>query len=98
MESKELSIRPLPGFALIELEKKYGGLSVDKEKFGTNSSGILRNMTAVSMDSNVFDFIIAEAQGKTVYFTPYEDGDVVEHEGKNYVFVKIEHLRGVKNV
>jgi len=32
-----------------------------------------------------------------VYFTPYEDGEVVKLEDKEYVFVPVKSLRGVKD-
>lgn len=90
---QETKLQPMPGYALIELEKKH--LSVDKDKFGTHSKGKLIYVGWLAGDP--YDSQI-DAEGKTVYFTPYEDGDTITDNGKEYVFVKIEHIRGVMNV
>lgn len=87
-------LKPLPGFALIELPKKYeSGLTTDKEKYALRSEGILRNASFQIKDSKQYK----EAEDKTVYFTPYEDGEVVKYEDKEYVFVPLQSLRGVKD-
>lgn len=95
-------LKALPGFALIELPQKYeSGLTTEKEKYAMRHEGILRDFTLVADDK---DFIPMEdlvefynqAAGKTVYFAPFEDGEVIKHEEKEYVFVATRSLRGVK--
>ena len=97
------SLMPLPGYALVRLSKKYeSGLSVEKEKYATNSQGVLVSYqhskesierVPMSIDNvSLYDGMLK----KTVYFTPFEDGDVVKHDGAEYVFVPIEQLRGGK--
>lgn len=94
-------LKALPGFALIELPKKYeSGLTTEKEKYAMRHEGILRDFTLVADR----EFDVAEdlvefyntAANKTVYFAPYEDGEVIKHEDKEYVFVPTRSLRGVK--
>lgn len=86
-------LKPLPGFALIELPQKYeSGLTTEKEKYALRSEGILRNASCKIKDSDQYN----QAVDQTVYFTPYEDGEVVKHEDKEYVFVPLSSIRGVK--
>ena len=87
-------LKPLPGFALVELPKKYeSGLTTEKEKYALRSDGKLIEVAWLAGDP--YDSHIA-AEGNTVYFTPYEDGEVIKHEDKEYVFVPVKSLRGVK--
>lgn len=87
-------LKPLPGFALVELPKKYeSGLTTEKEKYALRSEGILINASFRLKDSGQYK----QAEDKTVYFTPYEDGEVVKYEDKEYVFVPLQSLRGVKD-
>jgi len=90
------NLQPLPGYALVRLPKKYeSGLSVEKEKYSTNSSGMLLEMThSTSAAGNVYMY--EQFKGMTVYFTPFEDGDVIKLNEDEYVFVPIEKLRGGK--
>lgn len=96
------TLNPLPGFALVELAQKYeSGLSVEKEKYSTNSHGELINFVYNVTDGNAeyseqLIKFYGDYVGHTVYFTPFEDGDVVKHGGAEYVFVPIEQLRGGK--
>ncbi|MCA9340626.1 MAG: hypothetical protein KDA17_06945, partial [Candidatus Saccharibacteria bacterium] len=34
--------------------------------------------------------------GVTVYFAPFTEGESIEHEGSEYVFLPTKELRGVK--
>lgn len=97
------SLMPLPGYALVRLSKKYeSGLSVEKEKYATNSQGVLvsyqhskESIDRVPMDIDyvaLYDRMIE----KTVYFTPFEDGEIIKYDGAEYVFVPVEQLRGGK--
>jgi hypothetical protein len=95
-------LKALPGFALIELPTKYeSGLTTEKEKYAMRSEGILIESVIVA-DSENYNALedIAELYGKasghTVYFAPYEDGEPIKHENKEYVFVPVKSLRGVK--
>lgn len=96
-------LKALPGFALIELPKKYeSGLTTEKEKYASRSEGILRDAVYIigqddMMQPEDYEQIYGKAQGCTVYFAPYEDGEVINHEDKEYVFVPIKSLRGVRN-
>lgn len=99
----KIDLQPLPGYALVRLPKKYeSGLSVEKEKYSTNSSGVLLAMThSTSTAGNVHvdqDYISVYEQFKdmTVYFTPFEDGDEIKLNDDEYVFIPIEKLRGGK--
>lgn len=93
-------LQPLPGFALIELPKKYeSGLTTEKEKYAMRSEGVLRNMIYPiedEIDLDSYQSTYGSASNKTVYFAPYEDGEVIKHEDKEYVFVPVKSLRGVK--
>ncbi len=92
-------LKPLPGFALVELPKKYeSGLTTEKEKYAMRSEGIMREV-AVKPDATFEGMKVSdyyEGLNKTVYFAPFEDGEVVKHEDKEYVFVPVKSLRGVK--
>lgn len=94
-------LKALPGFALIELPQKYeSGLKTEKEKYAERHEGILRDFTLVSegeysLAEDLVEFYNT-ASNKTVYFAPYEDGEVIKHEDKEYVFVPTRSLRGVK--
>ena len=94
-------LKPLPGFALVELPKKYeSGLTTEKEKYAMRSEGVLRDMIypiGDEIDYEYFQITYESASNKTVYFAPYEDGEVIKHEDKEYVFVPVKSLRGVKN-
>lgn len=96
-------LKPLPGFALVELPKKYeSGLTTEKEKYALRSEGkLIDAIDTVDEDSRMTEADYAETYGSalgcTVYFTPYEDGEVVKHEDKEYVFVPVKSLRGVKD-
>ena len=99
----KLPLTTLPGYALVQLEKKYqSGLTSDREKYSTNSSGTLIDLT-ISADAYPEYFPVEDLlqhyqqfTGKTVYFTPYEDGDIIKIEDTEYVFVPIKALRGGK--
>ncbi len=97
-------LKALPGFALIELPKKYeSGLTTEKEKYASRSEGVLRDMqfvpTLADMKAMEYEYAVdyGHAKDKTVYFAPYEDGESIKHEDKEYVFVPTRSLRGVKN-
>jgi hypothetical protein len=89
-------LKALPGFALIELPTKYeSGLTTEKEKYASRSEGILRDASFIGE----LDSIYAQYQTSkdfTVYFAPYEDGESVKDGEKEYVFVPVKSLRGVK--
>lgn len=93
--SQNTSLKPLPGYALVRLGNQYkSGLSTEKEKYSTNTSGTLM---AVGVDPNgepPTQIIISV--GKTVYFAGFQDGEPVTDNGDEYVFVPITELRGVK--
>lgn len=115
---KSIPLKVLPNYALIQLEKKYeSGLISDREKYSTNSSGILLDylidltdlpLSIKSLDithsseldtASVLDQLVniyEDLKGKTVYFTPFEDGDIIKIEDTEYVFVPIKALRGGK--
>ena len=87
-------LRPLPGYALVRLKEKYeSGLSTEKEKYAERSEGELVAVGWVAGDP--YDSHIA-AEGKTVYFAPYTEGEPVKHDGHEYVYLPIKELRGVK--
>lgn len=93
-------LKALPGFALIELPQKYeSGLTTEKEKYAMRHEGVLRDAIYIN-DDEVQAEELAEfydpAFGCTVYFAPFEDGEVIKHEDKEYVFVPVKSLRGVK--
>lgn len=96
-------LKALPGFALIELPTKYeSGLTTEKEKYASRSEGKLINGTyAKGMNNTLSADEVAnsygKAEGRTVYFAPYEDGEPIKYENKEYVFVPITSLRGVKD-
>lgn len=94
-------LSPMPGFALIKLNKKYAsGLSTDREKYSMNSTGELISITFDDeFNSNNVNTItvIRNGIGKSVYFTPFEDGDIIKLDGEEYVFVPVKQIRGVKN-
>ena len=97
------TLHPMPGFALVKLAKKYeSGLSVEKEKYATNSQGVLVSYqhSKESIDRTPMNIDhVALYDGmlkKTVYFTPFEDGEIIKYDGAEYVFVPVEQLRGGK--
>jgi hypothetical protein len=96
-------LKALPGFALIELPKKYeSGLTTEKEKYAMRSEGILREYILVADQEDYVPLdelaeLYENARNKTVYFAPYEDGEVIKDEEKEYVYVAVRQLRGVKD-
>jgi len=98
-------LKALPGFALIELPTKYeSGLTTEKEKYASRSEGVLIEFIHVNEVPTASIDGLEELIGnyrysinKTVYFAPYEDGESIKHENKEYVFVPIKSLRGVKD-
>lgn len=96
-------LKALPGFALIELPKKYeSGLTTEKEKYAIRSEGILRDFEVgdpIEIGGQVFPQGEAYRglDGQTVYFAAFEDGEEIKHENKEYVFVPLKSLRGVKH-
>lgn len=97
------TLQPLPNFALVELEQKYqSGLVSDREKYSTNSSGVLRKVSILSTPAHSHIQLEDYSEyyhsfiNQTVYFTPFEDGDIIKHEDKEYVFIPISALRGGK--
>lgn len=98
-------LKALPGFALIELPKKYeSGLTTEKEKYAMRSEGTLKEFIHVnevpSASLEGLEELIGNYRysvGKTVYFAPFEDGEIIKDDGKEYVFVPVGSLRGVKD-
>lgn len=96
-------LKALPGFALIELPKKYeSGLTTEKEKYAIRSEGILIDAVYIiegedQMTPDDYEETYGKAKGKTVYFAAFEDGEEIKHENKEYVFVPVKSLRGVKH-
>lgn len=96
-------LKPLPGFALIELPKKYeSGLTTEKEKYASRSEGVMVDILCtvdrnITMQIKDYERTYVAAKGKTVYFAPYEDGESIKHYNKEYVFVPVKSLRGVKD-
>lgn len=90
--SIETTLKPLPGYALVRLNNQYkSGLSTEKEKYGTNTSGTLV-AAAFGIEHNISERII----GKVVYFAGFQDGEPITDNGNEYVFVPITELRGIK--
>ena len=96
-------ILPLPGFALVQIDKAYqSGLIADKDKYSTNSHGTLLNFTILNDGSyiniNIEDLIdyYNQFKNKTVYFSPYEDGEEIKLNDQQYVLIPIKALRGGK--
>lgn len=99
--SVETTLKPLPGYALVRLNNQYkSGLSTEKEKYGTNTSGTLVSVGLIKDFDTAAEKLIAEttleAVGKTVYFAGFQDGEPITNEGNEYVFVPLTELRGVK--
>lgn len=93
--SVETTLKPLPGYALVRLNNQYkSGLSTEKEKYGTNTSGTLVSV-GFTLETEVPKLAI-ESIGKTVYFAGFQDGEPITDDGNQYVFVPITELRGVK--
>lgn len=93
--SQNTSLKPLPGYALVRLGNQYkSGLSTEKEKYSTNTSGTLISV-GFTLETEVSKLTI-ESIGKTVYFAGFQDGEPVADNGDEYVFVPITELRGVK--
>lgn len=89
-----MELSPMPGYALVRLKEKYeSGLSTEKEKYAERTEGTLISVGWLAGDS--YDSHIA-AEGNTVYFAPFTDGEPVKHEGAEYVFLPIKEIRGVK--
>ena len=99
---KNIPLKVLPGYALIQIAEKYqSGLVADRDKYSTNSSGVLLAYTLdipkeYSSQLDEYSEEIVQLLNKTVYFTPYEDGDIIKIEDTEYVFVPVKALRGGK--
>lgn len=91
-------LQALPGYALIELPVKYeSGLATEKEKYATRSEGRLLDMmvTVDRTEYNEHKKAYTAAIGQRVFFAAFEDGEPILHDGKEYVFVPVDKLRGV---
>ena len=90
------SLIPLPGYALIEVRNEYkSGLSVEKEKYSTNTSG---RIVAVNFreDDNRSTHQLAKHIGDVVYFDGFQDGESIKDNTGEYVFVPVSEIRGVR--
>ena len=95
---KNIKLAPFPGYALIELPVKYeSGLISDKDKYATNSSGFLVSINPETPSTRLNELLDGHDSDTIVYFSPYEDGDEIEYNGIQYVFVPIKHIRGIKH-
>lgn len=93
--SIETTLIPLPGYALVKLGNQYkSGLSTEKEKYSTNTSGTLMAVGVNPNGEPPTQIIISV--GKTVYFAGFQDGEPITENGNEYVFVPLTELRGVK--
>ena len=76
-------LKALPGFALIELPKKYeSGLTTEKEKYASRSEGVFVDgifikSTSDEMTQEDYNRTYGAAKNNTVYFAPYEDGESI---------------------
>lgn len=85
-------LEPLPGYALVELPKRYeSGLETEKEKYEARSQGALIGMDLTGIDDTKK---YTKLFGSTVFFTAFEDGEIINYNGDEYVFVPITALRG----
>lgn len=93
----------LPNYALIKLPRAYtSSLTSEKEKYATASSGILVNFTITRSDKdNILPEDLLDIYNqyidKTVYFTPFQDGDTIKIKDTEYVFIPVSELRGGLN-
>lgn len=90
-----IKLKALPNYALIQLPKKYeSGLMADKDKYSTNSTGILIQICIPDNFPERELALYKTFKDKTVYFTPFEDGEEIKLDDKEYVFIPISALRG----
>lgn len=80
------TLHPTPGYVLVELEEYYGSISVPEGKYNHHTSGICLQTTET-------DWI-----GKRVFWEEFQASEVIEHEGKKYAFIKLEHIRGYEAI
>lgn len=93
-----MKLKPLPGYALVRIEKKYAsGLSSEKQKYEQRSCGTLLDFKAGDDTSTSLIYIYDTAIGKTVYFEPFNDGEPVKTDDEECVFLPLTQLRGVKD-
>lgn len=87
---------PLPGYALIEVRSEYkSGLSVEKEKYSTNTSGCI---VAVNFHEDDKPSVrqLAKHIGDIAYFDGFKDGESIKDRTGEYVFVPVSEIRGVR--
>lgn len=90
-----MNLKPLPGYALIRLEKKYAsGLSSEKQRFERRSCGVMLDFKTGKDTELKAMYSYDMAVGKTVYFEPFNEGEPIKIGDEEYVFLPLKELRG----
>lgn len=90
-----MPLSPAPNYALVQVQRLKSGLTAEKERFGTNTRGLLLDAFVVGDDE--LKERIGSWLNKEVIMSPYSDGDPITIDGKDYVLVSVNELRGVVN-
>jgi len=80
------TLHPTPGYVLVELEGYYGNITVPEGKYNHHTSGKCLQTTET-------DWI-----GKRVFWEEFQASGIIEHEGKQYCFIKADDVRGYETV
>lgn len=98
-----MQLKPLPGYALVKLKKKYeSGLSTEKEKYASFSDGVLVDFMLSIQDiegdlSEELNSFYEDFVDKEVFFAQYTESEPVKHNDDEYVFLPLKELRGAKD-
>jgi co-chaperonin GroES (HSP10) len=93
-----IALTPLPGHVLVELREKYTHTLTTAEKYDTRTSGICLEMHLSTKDRTARTRDPYEKTlNKLVFWEEYKTGTIIEREGKEYAFIKIEDLTGYEN-
>lgn len=89
-----MDLKPMKGYALVRLDKYDSGLTTSKEKYAIRSKGTL--ISGIFRDDGVWSSMLNGAIGSTVYFAPFEEGEPINYNGEEFVFIPIKKIRGVR--
>lgn len=85
-----MELKPINGCVLVELTGELQFVEMPDKQYATNTTG---KVLAIALDELDHHYLI----GKQIYFEGFKDVEVTEGEQK-FAFVKIEDIRGFKDV
>lgn len=95
-----MSLLPMPGYVLVELEGNYKHVTATSKVYESATKGIIRSLGTLG-DNPLSDYLVERMGSKGEYRAYWSDmmaGNPIVQDGKGYVFVRIDRLEGYENV